>query len=97
MNNAILVEVFESLKHLLGVDLDEALVECVVLVEQLPDGAPWHELQDDVDTLLVCCHLSLVITHDIRVLQNFQHFDLVLNGFNFLGELAWLNRKLYED
>ena len=81
VDDAIMVEVAETLQHLSCVDLHESLVKCEILIEQLTDRASRNKLQDNVYSLSIFGDIRLEISHYVRVGKGFQHSYFMFNSF----------------
>ena len=83
MNDAILVEVLEAIKHLTRVVFNKLFFERVIFVEKLADRPTRDELKYYIDALAVLAEISLVILDNIWMIKGLKHFDLMLYCLNF--------------
>jgi hypothetical protein len=81
MNNIVLIAVADALQELVDDDCRVVLCKAAALRYFLQECATLNVLHNDVQVLRVV--EVLVNTHDVRVVQRFQNFNLVDNSLCF--------------
>lgn len=70
------MQVLQPEQQLARVDARHRLVQRAEAVQQLPDAAAWHELEEDAERGVRARGAEVV--DDVRVVQPAKHFNLVL-------------------